>query len=130
MVDINPWGGNYTNTVVQNNTIVGAFATEKDTDGDHRGDNNETAIMKYVSCLVPPSVYCVITDTFLVRIGIAIGPRTWFGGTYLNNISFGGTVLNNRLSGGVSTCLPGCTRTSRLFSSPLVRLRDGHQLCG
>lgn len=33
------------------------------------------------------------------RIGIAIGPRTWFGPRYLNNVSDSGTVLNNSLSG-------------------------------
>ena len=33
------------------------------------------------------------------RIGIAIGPRTWFGDWYLKNVSFSGTVLSNRLSG-------------------------------
>lgn len=46
MVDINPWGGNYTGTVVRNNTIMGGFATTVDGDGDSKGDNNETAIMK------------------------------------------------------------------------------------
>ena len=33
------------------------------------------------------------------RIGIAIGPRTWFGDRYGQNVSANGTVLNNRLSG-------------------------------
>lgn len=46
MVDINPWGGNYTGTIVRNNTIMGGFATSPDVDGDNKGDNNETAIMK------------------------------------------------------------------------------------
>ena len=35
----------------------------------------------------------------LYRIGIAIGPRTWFGDQAYNNISMSGTVLNNRLTG-------------------------------
>jgi len=35
----------------------------------------------------------------LHRIGIAIGPRTWFGDRYLKNVSFSGTVLSNHLSG-------------------------------
>jgi len=79
MVDVNPWNGNYTGTVVQNNTIIGGFATAPAPGGSNKGDNNETAIMK---------------------VGIAIGPRTWFGPKYLENISFSGTVLNNRFSGG------------------------------
>lgn len=51
MVDINPWGGNYTGTVVQNNTIIGGFATSQDDDGDNKGNNNQTAIMKSVPSL-------------------------------------------------------------------------------
>lgn len=35
----------------------------------------------------------------LRRIGIAIGPRTWFGDRYFKNVSFSGTVLSNHLSG-------------------------------
>jgi parallel beta-helix repeat protein len=38
----------------------------------------------------------------MCRIGIAVGPRTWFGNQYLQNISFSGTVLDNRLSGAFS----------------------------
>lgn len=37
-----------------------------------------------------------------LRIGIAIGPRTWFGNQYGNNVSTGGTVLNNQLTGAFS----------------------------
>ena len=33
------------------------------------------------------------------RIGIAIGPRTWFGPQYGTNVSRSGTVLNNVLTG-------------------------------
>src|SRR5882762_5521516 len=33
------------------------------------------------------------------RIGIAIGPHTWFGDKYGSNVSFSGTVENNVLSG-------------------------------
>jgi len=81
MVDYLPWLGNYTNTVVHNNTILGGFATTTDTDHDNKGTNSDDAVIK---------------------IGIAIGPRTWFGDRYLNNVSFSGTVLNNRLSGAFS----------------------------
>lgn len=38
----------------------------------------------------------------LSRIGIAIGPRTWFGNEYGNNVSRSGTVMNNKLSGAFS----------------------------
>jgi parallel beta-helix repeat protein len=36
------------------------------------------------------------------RIGIAIGPRTWFGNEYKNNVSRNGIVHNNRFSGAFS----------------------------
>lgn len=36
------------------------------------------------------------------RIGIAIGPRLWFGGAFKNNVSRGGIVRDNLLSGAFS----------------------------
>lgn len=50
---------------------------------------------------VLPSLFN-ITDRPPVRIGIAVGPRTWFGDQYGNNISQSGTVLNNRFTGAFS----------------------------
>ncbi|KAI0832713.1 pectin lyase fold/virulence factor [Trametes gibbosa] len=78
MVDYDPWQGNYTNTVVHNNIIRGGFATEPAEGAETKGINDEDAIIK---------------------IGIAIGPRTWFGDRYFNNVSQSGTVLNNQLTG-------------------------------
>ncbi|KAI0939885.1 hypothetical protein AcV5_001144 [Taiwanofungus camphoratus] len=78
MVDYEPWKGNYTNTIVRNNTIRGGFATSNATAGEEYGIND---------------------DDVIIKIGIAIGPRTWFGNQYLNNISQSGTVLNNQLTG-------------------------------
>jgi len=37
-----------------------------------------------------------------LRIGIAVGPRTWFGDRYGYNVSRNGIVRNNRLSGAFS----------------------------
>lgn len=78
MVDYLPWNGNYTNTIVRDNTIIGGFSTDTEEPGDTKGANKEDVIIK---------------------IGIAIGPRTWFGDRYGDNVSFSGTVLNNRLTG-------------------------------
>ncbi|KZT05565.1 uncharacterized protein LAESUDRAFT_726838 [Laetiporus sulphureus 93-53] len=78
MVDYDPWEGNYTNTIVRNNTILGGFATNNETSGEIYGTN---------------------ADDVIVKIGIAIGPRTWFGNQYYNNVSSSGTVLNNQLTG-------------------------------
>lgn len=81
MVDVVPFSGDYKGTVVTNNTIMGGFATSPDTGSATDGTNNQDVIIK---------------------IGIAIGPRTWFGNEYLNNVSTGGTVLNNKLTGAFS----------------------------
>ncbi|KAJ7771034.1 hypothetical protein DFH07DRAFT_804567 [Mycena maculata] len=72
MVDYLPWDGNYTDTVVRDNTIIGGYA-------DAGGGTSGTSTV--------------------IKIGIAIGPRTWFGDEYLDNITFAGTVTGNRLSG-------------------------------
>ncbi|KAI0331299.1 hypothetical protein GY45DRAFT_1322582 [Cubamyces sp. BRFM 1775] len=78
MVDYDPWSGNYTNTIVRNNIIRGGFATDSAEAGEAKGVNEDDAI---------------------VKIGIAIGPRTWFGDRYYNNVSQSGTVLDNQLTG-------------------------------
>jgi len=80
MVDYQPWSGNYTGTTVYNNTILGGFANE-DLGSSSDGLNAEHAIIK---------------------IGIAIGPRTWFGDKFKNNVSRSGSVHNNLLSGAFS----------------------------
>ncbi|KAF8638580.1 hypothetical protein AX17_002122 [Amanita inopinata Kibby_2008] len=78
LVDYDPFGGDYTGTIVRDNTIVGGSVT-----GDKQPGNtgNEDSIIK---------------------IGIAIGPRTWFGDRYGSNVSRSGTVINNKLSGTFS----------------------------
>lgn len=51
MVDFDPFSGDYTGTVVRNNTILGGFATDTQEAGDTKGNNFENAIIKYVvSC--------------------------------------------------------------------------------
>jgi len=80
LVDYDPWKGNYTGTIVRNNTILGGFATDEP-DNDPKGVNFEHAVIK---------------------IGIAIGPRTWFGDRYGDNKSVGGVVRDNQLSGAFS----------------------------
>ncbi|GJE84859.1 right-handed parallel beta-helix repeat-containing protein [Phanerochaete sordida] len=78
MVDYLPWKGNYTNTIVRNNLILGGFATEVPEGDETKGTND---------------------DDVIIKIGIAIGPRTWFGDQFGTNVSFSGTVLNNVLTG-------------------------------
>ncbi|KAL1734432.1 hypothetical protein EV714DRAFT_281175 [Schizophyllum commune] len=79
LVDFGAFKGDYTGTVVRDNTIYGGFATDdEDEDGQTKGENDDDAIIK---------------------MGIAIGPRAWFGGNAYNNISSSGTVINNKFSG-------------------------------
>jgi len=46
MVDYDPFDGDFTGTVVRNNTIFGGFATAVGIPGDNEGVNSEDAIMK------------------------------------------------------------------------------------
>ncbi|KAF9226886.1 hypothetical protein BS17DRAFT_776286 [Gyrodon lividus] len=81
MVDVSPFGGDFNDVVVTNNTIAGGFASQTAQGSETKGTNDNNVIIK---------------------VGIAIGPRTWFGNAYGNNVSTGGTVLNNQLTGGFS----------------------------
>jgi hypothetical protein len=49
MVDYDPFQGDYTDTVVQNNTIFGGFATDSPQPGEKLGVNTNDAIIKCVS---------------------------------------------------------------------------------
>ncbi|KAI0698572.1 hypothetical protein BC835DRAFT_1333827 [Cytidiella melzeri] len=79
MVDYDPWKANFTNTIVRNNRIAGGFATDQPT------SSNDT--------------YGMNNDDVIIKIGIAIGPRTWFGDHYGSNDSFSGAVYNNSFTG-------------------------------
>ncbi|WVW84802.1 hypothetical protein I302_106837 [Kwoniella bestiolae CBS 10118] len=79
MVDVLPWlpEGNFSNTLVEGNTIYGGFATEMG--DDNHGPNNASAI---------------------VKIGIAVGPNVWFSdGRYGTNKSTGAIIKDNVFSG-------------------------------
>ena len=47
-MDYDPWSGNYTNTIVRNNLIMGGFATSKEEAGETDGTNAEDVIIKSV----------------------------------------------------------------------------------
>ena len=47
MVDFLPWDGDYTGTVVQNNTTMGGFAADPSTSASQNdGENTDNAIIK------------------------------------------------------------------------------------
>ena len=54
MVDYLPWEGNYTNTVVRNNNIVGGFANEPADGNDTKGVNDDD--VEWVIGLQTPDV--------------------------------------------------------------------------
>lgn len=73
LVDVVPWvPGNYSHTLVADNAIAGGF-----------GD-------------------AAAASGALIKIGIAIGPRVWFGDKYGANVSTGGVVRGNVLQGAFS----------------------------
>jgi len=79
LVDIFPWNSNFTGVVVQKNTIIGGFADSVKKNGDSRGFNSKHA---------------------MIKVGIAMGPRVWFGDRAFQNVSHGAIVRDNRLTGG------------------------------
>jgi len=91
MVDYLPFSGDYTGTVVRNNTIVGGFSTDQPTSGGTDGAN---------------------VDDVIIKIGIAIGPRTWFNDQYGNNVSTSGTVLDNQFTGAFSYAIAMSSATN------------------
>ncbi len=48
MVDVTPWGGDYSGTVVRNNTIIGGFATDSKSATQSDGANVDNVIIKSV----------------------------------------------------------------------------------
>jgi parallel beta-helix repeat protein len=48
MVDVVPWGGNFTGTIVRNNTIIGGFATDSESASKTDGQNADDVIIKFV----------------------------------------------------------------------------------
>jgi hypothetical protein len=48
MVDVTPWGGDYTGTVVRNNTIIGGLATDSRSATQPDGKNVDDVIVKSV----------------------------------------------------------------------------------
>ncbi|KAJ8502339.1 hypothetical protein ONZ45_g11858 [Pleurotus djamor] len=80
LVDYDPFAGDYTGTLVRGNIISGPFAQSSEPDA-RKGTNSNHAI---------------------VKIGIAVGPRTWFGDRYGANNSHSGVIENNQFTGAFS----------------------------
>ncbi|KIO32779.1 hypothetical protein M407DRAFT_13820 [Tulasnella calospora MUT 4182] len=78
LVDYDPWAGDYTGVVVENNQILGGFATSVTDPATDQGKNSEGAFIK---------------------IGIAMGPRTWFGKKFGMSLNRGAVVRNNTFQG-------------------------------
>ncbi|KZO93628.1 hypothetical protein CALVIDRAFT_471040, partial [Calocera viscosa TUFC12733] len=87
MVDYDPWAGDYSGTIVQHNLVVGGVPTSS------------------AAAAAEPAEL----DAF-VKVGIAIGPRIWFGDKY-NDTRYAehGVVRNNVFTGafGYAIALSG-----------------------
>lgn len=46
MVDYDPYFGDYTGTIVTNNTIAGGFSSEKAEAGETKGADSQNAVIK------------------------------------------------------------------------------------
>ncbi|KAG8897636.1 hypothetical protein FRB99_008020 [Tulasnella sp. 403] len=99
MVDYDPWKGDYTGTIVENNNILGGFATTAINSTTDKGKNPE--------------------DTF-IKIGIAMGPRTWFGDKYQMSFNKGGTVRNNLFQGAFGYAMAAATVVNWTVSGNVV----------
>jgi hypothetical protein len=51
MVDVLPWNGDYSGTVVRNNTIIGGLATDSRSASQSDGENVDDVIIKFVISL-------------------------------------------------------------------------------
>jgi len=78
LVDYSPFNGSFLGVVVENNTIMGGFAEGTPSGNETKGDDEFDVIIK---------------------MGIAIGPRTWFGNHYFNNVSSSAIIRNNQFTG-------------------------------
>ncbi|KIO16558.1 hypothetical protein M407DRAFT_33788, partial [Tulasnella calospora MUT 4182] len=78
LVDYDPWSGDYTGVVVENNQILGGFATSVTNPTTNQGKNPEGAFIK---------------------IGIALGPHPWVGDKLGTSLNRGAVVRNNTFQG-------------------------------
>ncbi|CAE6429404.1 hypothetical protein ACGC1H_000916 [Rhizoctonia solani] len=78
LVDYDPFAGNYTGVMVRNNTVVGGYANTQPSINSQYANNTEAAIIK---------------------IGLAVGLRVWFGTKWGNATAFGASVIGNKISG-------------------------------
>ncbi|QRV87451.1 right-handed beta helix region protein [Ceratobasidium sp. AG-Ba] len=85
LVDYDPFAGNYTGTQVVGNTIIGGYATSEPSINPQFGYNNESAIIK---------------------MGIPLGLKPWFGDKWGSATAFGATVIGNKLSGAFGYGIP------------------------
>ncbi|KDN48087.1 hypothetical protein RSAG8_03103, partial [Rhizoctonia solani AG-8 WAC10335] len=78
LVDYDPFAGNFTGVMVRNNTVVGGYANTQPSINPQYSNNTEAAIIK---------------------IGIAVGLRVWFGTKWGDATAFGASVIENKISG-------------------------------
>ncbi|KAG8712605.1 hypothetical protein FRC08_014320 [Ceratobasidium sp. 394] len=85
LVDYDPFSGNYTGTRVINNTVVGGYANTVPTTNPQYANNTEGA---------------------MIKMGIPVGLKPWFGEKWGTATAFGGSVIGNKLSGAFGFGMP------------------------
>lgn len=98
LVDFNPWNGNDEGVVVEDNVIIGGIASRPYSPGSNIGPSDSGAIIKWVTNVIHSSQYIYF---LICRIGIAMGPHTWFGDKFGDDVVSGPNVSNNVLSGAM-----------------------------
>ncbi|KAG9015555.1 hypothetical protein FRB94_000160 [Tulasnella sp. JGI-2019a] len=91
MVDWSPWHGDFTGTIVENNIIQGGFATNLTNAATEEGKN---------------------ADDAFIKIGLAMGARTWFGDQFGYNATIGAVVRNNVFMGGFGYVMAAAVLTN------------------
>lgn len=73
LVDYLPWTGDFTGTVVENNSILGGFATNLTDPSDDEGKNSADAFIKYVLGALS-LVICHSLDLLIPGLGLPWDP--------------------------------------------------------
>ena len=130
MVDYGTWKGNYTGTVVYNNTTFGGFANE-DLNNGSKGVNGGDAVIKYVLKQREELIYdgsiqhlslCITTEVWRSMRGAALRKRDLCDKSVFSN--------SRRAVGFVFCCVTGMTFGIGLLEMNLRQRRQSIALVG
>ena len=76
LVDVSPFGGNFSGVVVANNVIAGGFSSEVAEGSKMKGANEHNALIKYVCPYYIPDSLMRIDAELVSRLALAFGSET------------------------------------------------------